>query len=373
MQTIEKDSESMEKDLIELNEDIESFFTSHVVAQLFIDTDFQLRKFTSRAKKIFKLDESHIDKSLEEVIENIGHEELGDKIEQAIHNKEELEYEIETSNQKWFQLNISPYSESKQEEVKGVILTFIDITEKIEYLQELERLNEAHENFISSVSRNLREPLLQITLHIQELEENQKKLADSMLGSMKKINSAVNDVSKFILEITDLIRSEERSEDELQKTNIDEIIEEIKLILKTKINETGANISTELNATEIQFPRKKLRSILYTLICNAIRYRSPERTPEITLKTETANDHVHITVMDNGNGIEKDRQEEIFKKPKRYPSGNRDTGVGLHMVKEMVCSNGGKIEIISSPGKGTTFYLYLKKENGVRKNSMEIN
>ncbi|MEX0720314.1 MAG: ATP-binding protein [Balneolaceae bacterium] len=359
-------------ELIQLNDEIESFFSNHIIAQLFVDADFILRKFTSRAQQQFDLLDEHLGEELEKVIKNIGYQDLDEKIQHVLDEKKEMELEIEAKGKKWYQLNISPYASSKQEEIKGVILTFIDITERIEYLQELERLNEEHESFIYSISNDLREPLLNVVLHIQDLEDVHNEMTKKMFGTMKKINSAVNDMSDFILEITDFLRNGEGSEEEPQ-VNIEEILEDIKLILRKKLMETGTKITTELNAAEINFARKKIRSILYTLICNAVKYKAPDRSPRIFIKTEAAEDQIHITVQDNGIGISKDEQEALFKKPKKYPAENKSLGIGLHLVKKMINDAGGKIEVMSTPGKGSTFYVYLKRNSYTRKEPIEKN
>lgn len=366
------EQEIKEKRTIQLHDDLESYFSNHIIAQIFIDADFLLRKFTSRAQKIFNLNDEHIDLEFEEVANIIGFHELKDKIQQVIETKQEQELEIESRDEKWYQLNIAPYTVKREEEARGAILTFIDVTERIEYLKELEKLNEDHEKFISSVSRDLREPLLSVTLLIQDLEDYQKEMTDKIFSTMKKINSSVNEVSKFILEITDMIRSEE-SDQGVCKVDLEKILEEIKLILKKKISESGAEIITDFETVEITFPRKKIRSILYTLICNAIKYKSPDRTPQIVIKSKMVNNHVHISIEDNGVGMPTDVQEKIFQKQKKYTSKDNGPGVGLSMIKKMINNRGGKIELMSTPGKGSIFYLYLKQDTSASHESIEIN
>lgn len=365
------ETEKKEKTSIQLSDDLESFFSNHIIAQIFIDADFLLRKFTVRAQKLFNLTEDQIGLHFDEFSNKIGIEELKENIQQVLHSKHEQELEIESGNEKWYQVNIAPYTAGNQEEVKGAILTFIDVTERIEYLNELENLNEDHEKFISSVSRDLREPLLNITLLIQDLEDYQKEMTDKIFSTMKKINTSVNEVSNFILDITDLIRCEQ-SQEEVQKVDLEKILEEVKLILKKKISETDANIIIDLETPQIAFPRKKLRSILYTLVCNAIKYKSPHRTPEIVIKSKTANNHVHLSVEDNGLGIARDEQEKIFQSKKKSPSSNKGPGVGLYMVKKMITNRNGKIELMSTPGEGSTFYIYLKNDHHQR-DTAEIN
>ena len=93
---------------------------------------------------------------------------------------------------------------------------------------------------------------------------------------------------------------------------------------------------------------------------NAIKYKAPDRVPEILIKTEKLNDHILLSVKDNGRGIAEDKQEIIFSRYTRLTDDVEGTGVGLFIVKRMVEDGGGKIEVESSLGEGSTFKVYLK-------------
>ena len=111
---------------------------------------------------------------------------------------------------------------------------------------------------------------------------------------------------------------------------------------------------------EIAFSRKKLRSILYNLVSNAIKFKSPERKPEIFIKTTRDKDYIIISVKDNGIGIDASKHETIFSKYFRMENAIEGSGVGLYLVKEIVKNSEGKILLKSQPGKGSEFKVYLK-------------
>ncbi|MEX0608819.1 MAG: PAS domain-containing protein [Balneolaceae bacterium] len=365
-------SEKPPENLIELSKEIESYFSNHIIAQLFVDADLILRKFTSRAQQQFNLQETDIGKEVEYLSGKIRYENLEKDILEALENNQHSEWEIETEDEKWYQLNITPYAKD-QGKVIGVILTFFDITERVEYLEELERLNQEHESFINTISNDLREPLLNVVLHIQEMEDIHKEMSKKMFATMKDITTSVNKMSDFILEVSDFLKKQKKGKEGVKEIDVEEVLEEITLILKKKMKEMGANITTDLKATRIQFPRKKMRSILYTLICNGLKYQVPGREPEIYIKTESADNHMHITVRDNGRGMDEEKQKKLFQKPKKYPMEGDELGVGLCLVKKMVVESGGKIEVISKPDEGTTFYLYIKNQGYDSNEILEIN
>lgn len=358
--------EQNSKKLIPLNDELAHYFSNNIIAQLFVDANLTLRKFSSRAQKIFKLTDEHINQHVDDIPEFIQFQDLKNNIQEVLETTQDREHELEARNGKIYQVNIAPYFIPNEEKVKGVIVTFIDVTERITYLKELERLNEDHESFIYSVSHDLREPLLNVVLLIQDLEDTHNELSGKMFDIMKRITASVNDMSEFILELTDLIRSEDDQE-ESRHLDFEDVLDDVLLVLKNRIAESEAVISTDIHVTDLYFPRKNLRCILYNLISNAIKYKHPDRPPEISVKTEMADEHVHITVRDNGIGMSEDQIEHLFTKFSRSPNDPKGLGVGLYIVKKMITNNGGKIEVVSTPGKGTTFYIYLKKEGQIKR------
>jgi two-component system phosphate regulon sensor histidine kinase PhoR len=95
------------------------------------------------------------------------------------------------------------------------------------------------------------------------------------------------------------------------------------------------------------------------IVENAIKYcKSP---PEINIHLKSNNRIVVINISDNGIGIAKDQQTQIFEKYYRVPTGdvydNNGFGLGLYHVKNIVAKMKGKIKVSGSKGKGTTFSL----------------
>jgi two-component system phosphate regulon sensor histidine kinase PhoR len=149
-----------------------------------------------------------------------------------------------------------------------------------------------------------------------------------------------------------------KSKDEL--LNFENILEDVNLALLDNIQETGAEISIDLDVTEITFSRRKLRSVVYNLISNAIKFRSPDRKPEIFIKTERQGNFIILSIKDNGMGIDPEKHEEIFSKYYRVSRTIEGSGIGLYLVKELVTNAGGKIVVESRVDKGTEFKIYLK-------------
>ena len=118
-------------------------------------------------------------------------------------------------------------------------------------------------------------------------------------------------------------------------------------------------ITSEIDISQITFSRRKLRSIIYNLLNNSIKYKSPARRPEITIKTTLQGDYIVISIKDNGIGIESGKHEAIFSKYYRLDNSLEGSGIGLYLVRELVINSGGKILLESQPDKGTEVSIYL--------------
>ena len=96
--------------------------------------------------------------------------------------------------------------------------------------------------------------------------------------------------------------------------NFEHILEDVRLTLNENIIESGARIKSEINVSEMIFSRRKLRSILYNLVNNAIKFRSPLRNLEILVSTRQEKEFIVISVKDNGIGIDPSQFDSIFRK-----------------------------------------------------------
>ena len=166
----------------------------------------------------------------------------------------------------------------------------------------------------------------------------------------------------IITELTDAGKLEHKYKAHEELLSFENILEDVRLTLALQIKESGAIIKSEINVSEIRFSRRKLRSIVYNLVNNAIKFRSAATVPQIFIKTSREGDFITILVKDNGLGIDAAKQEAVFSKYFRVENAIEGTGVGLYLVKEIVNNSGGKVLLKSEPGKGSEFTVMLKAE-----------
>jgi two-component system phosphate regulon sensor histidine kinase PhoR len=348
------------KKLIALNDELENYFRNTIIPQLFVDADLILRKFTPPAMKQFNLANSDSGKPLADIKENLRFPTIIDNIQHVIDCNEVLEKEIQTNDFRWYQMNIIPYVIAKTKKTNGVIITFVEITTRIQDLKEQERLIAEHETLLDTISHDIKTPLSSLVLTIDMLKKVPSEDSTRFQSILKIVENGITKIKDIIVELTDARKEENRYKVEEELLSFEHILEDVRLTLAGTIEESGATINSEINVSEITFSRRKLRSIIYNLVNNAIKFKCTDCKPEIFIKTTTEEEFIVISVKDNGIGIDPSKQEAIFSKYFRLENAIEGSGIGLYLVKEIVNTAGGKISLESEPGKGSEFKIYLQ-------------
>ena len=222
-------------------------------------------------------------------------------------------------------------------------------------ITELSIQNNQMNDFASITSHNLRSPAANITSLISMVDEN-SKLEDykNIFEMLKKVSINLNETLNHLLEILSIKKNKII---EKEMIILDEIFIKTTETLQGEILISEAEIESDFNtAPQIEFPRIYIESIFHNLISNALKYRSPERKPKITVRTEVKDNQILLSVKDNGLGIDLVKHggkmfgmHKVFHK---HPDAN---GIGLFMTKAQIESLGGKISVKSEVNSGTTF------------------
>ena len=350
------------QELIEHNDELENYFRNTIIPQLFVDGELKLQKFTPPAMKQFSLSAGDIGKPISEIKDNFRFPSIVDKIDQVIKSNEILEKEIQTTDLRWYQMNIIPYVKMRDNRTNGVIITFVEITMRINDLKEQEKLIADHEILLDTISHDIKNPLSNLVMAIElfkDVSPNDKREFNALL---KIVDTALTKMHKLITELTEVRKNEHKYKAQEELLNFEHILEDVRLTLSDNINAANAIITSEINISEITFSRRKLRTIIYNLINNAIKFKATDRQPKIVVTTSKKNDFIVISVKDNGIGIDKSKFDAIFSKYYRLENAIEGSGIGLYLVKEIVSNTGGKVLVKSELDKGTEFQVYLKAE-----------
>jgi len=363
LHTINADYQVKNKELLEINDDLNNYFRSNVNGQLFINNDLLLMKFSPGAVKQINLLETDIGRPLSNISTNIKFETIIEDIKQVLNEGTVITKEIETNNGKWYQIMTMPYIQLVDQKRNGAIVTFNDITElKSAQVQldrknsSLVRINADLDNFVHTASHDLLAPLANIEGSIGVM--NLIKIADPDLSkflaiinaSVKKFRRLINDISVVARIEGDMLS--------MEMVDMEEVISNIEWSLEGRIRKTGAVITKNLEVKNVLFSKKNLRSIIYNLVANGIKFTG-DTSPVIHISVTKNNDNIMLSVSDNGIGIAPHQVEIIFSIYGRLNKELEGQGIGLYLAKKIIDSVDGHIAVKSEVGKGSTFTIFL--------------
>ena len=297
-------------------------------------------------------------------------------------NLYEIEYRMKRFDgiYKWFLARAQPLRDESGKILKW-FGTCTDIQEQREMLEELERtkeelrvsnkdlsnsidelsrINQELDNFVYSASHDLKAPLNNLEGLVALLEPSEESEPEQV-QILQMIGKSVGQFKEVVNDMTFMAQTAKENHG-MNNVDFPFLLSEIKNDLTHLINSTCTVINLDLEIKYIQYPRKEIRSILFNLISNGIKYKHPGRSPEITVRTKVNTEEILIEVEDNGSGIEAGYLPELFDKYFRITSTIEGSGLGLFIVKRMVENRGGRIEVTSRVGKGSLFSVFLKPE-----------
>jgi PAS domain S-box-containing protein len=230
--------------------------------------------------------------------------------------------------------------------------------------EQLTRVNVDLDNFIYAASHDLRTPINNIEGLLQALLE-ELPLVVQQDGEVHRILLMMQDsIDRFTTTVYHLTEVSKLQKEFGQPTVFVELlpmVQGVALDLAPLIQETAAQIQFDIPADlSISFSEKNLRSVVYNLLSNALKYHAPHLPPRIHLRARREADWVVLEVQDNGLGITPDNQDQLFTMFQRFHDHVPGNGVGLYMIKKIVENMGGWIEVQSTPGQGSTFMVYFK-------------
>ncbi|AMQ90663.1 sensor histidine kinase [Marinobacter sp. LQ44] len=230
--------------------------------------------------------------------------------------------------------------------------------------------NEELEQFAFVASHDLREPLRKLLSFTQLLmsgkygnfDQRGEQFVSYIRDAATRMETLINSLLAYSRVTT------QNSEHEYVLVN--ELFEETERDLQLRIEESHATIHKEITG-EIKGNKAQLRQLAQNLVSNALKYRSPDASPVITIKGGAISDDTYrLTVSDNGIGFDPQYKDQIFEVFKRLHgrSEYEGTGMGLAICKKVVERHGGIITADSEVGKGSTFQIDLPLSKSKRGN-----
>jgi signal transduction histidine kinase len=255
----------------------------------------------------------------------------------------------------------------------ATLLTFIDVTASVNVARALTERNEALERasrlrdeFVHHVSYELRSPLTNVIGFAQllgdetvgTLNPRQRDYTDHILRSSEALLAIVND----ILDLASIDTGSLELSPEM--VDIRSTIDAAMRGIEDRLAEASLTVDIDVPADIGSFEAdgKRIRQILFNLLSNAVGFSSPGQS--IRILARKREDEVLFEVKDEGRGIPPEVKARIFERFESHTLGTRHRGVGLGLsiVRSFVELHGGRINLVSAPGQGTTVTCIFPSE-----------
>jgi|ERR1035437_9282766 two-component system phosphate regulon sensor histidine kinase PhoR len=226
------------------------------------------------------------------------------------------------------------------------------------------QLSQIRADFISNVSHEIRTPLALISVYIETILLGRVK-SDKLKEYYQIIYQETGRLTGIVNKILNFSRIEERKyKYNFGNLNLNEVVANVLQRFDYHLKTHNFEVHVELDKTlpEISGDREALYEVLINLVDNAIKYSFDEKYISVTTgKDKTM---VYLEITDKGIGIPEEQQKYIFDKFFRVTDGEVQnvggSGLGLAIVKHIMEGHNGKINIVSSPGKGSAFRLLFQ-------------
>lgn len=208
------------------------------------------------------------------------------------------------------------------------------------------------------IAHNLLSPIANIKMLVDNLktsEENdmQDAFLDLLSSSCMELDETLADLKAIASKTTNSIHN-----NEIETCYFRDILDKIIELKRPIITNKNATIERDFNVQHMSIQRVGLFAIMEELINNALQFTDPTRTPVIKVSTYEGKDFITLSVQDNGLGMDLNMvKSQLFMFRKIFHRGFNTKGIGLNITKYQVESLGGRIDVESTPGEGTTFFV----------------
>ena len=242
--------------------------------------------------------------------------------------------------------------------IKGVVIVISNITQ-------FKRIELIKSQFVSMVAHELKTPLAAVQGFINVILDDSLNVSDEQRSDyLKRSVIRLNSLKDLVNDLLDISRMELKTKHrEIESIDIEEIITSTVQLLELETEKRKLTIVTEIepNIPKINADQNEITRLITNLLSNAIKYNKENGKIYITAKVQDS--YLKIIIKDSGIGMKPEEKNrlfnEFFRAKNEKTRGISGTGLGLTIVKRIVDSYHGKIEVESEYGLGTSFIINL--------------
>lgn len=266
----------------------------------------------------------------------------------------------------WHQTIKVPFHRGTSNE-ESVLSIVTDITERkqkeLELSETLDIIGEQNQrltNFAHIVSHNLRNHAgnISMLLSLYDPDESEKEKAETI----EYLKKASDNLNESIADLNEIVDKQQTTISQKKIVNLKKYVDKTKEILTSEILTNNVKIIESIPENlSFEYNPAYLESVILNMISNAIKYRNPNVEPIVEIKAYEEEGHIFFEISDNGLGIDLKRHgKKLFGMYKTFHGNENAKGIGLFITKNQIDAMGGRINVESEPGKGTTFKIRFK-------------
>jgi two-component system phosphate regulon sensor histidine kinase PhoR len=219
-------------------------------------------------------------------------------------------------------------------------------------------------SFVSNVTHELKTPIALIRLAVETLEMRRYSSPEEGARFLHSIGRETEKLAQLVDNVLDFARLESgRPVFQLRRIDMADVARDALETFRPRLEDQGFKVEVEIPAQlpPVMGDARALTQCLLNLLDNAVKYSRDRR--ELRISAGTREGRVMVSVADRGIGIPAGDQHRVFEKFVRLDSGLvhdvKGTGLGLALVNQIMRAHHGRVELVSTPGAGSTFTLVL--------------
>jgi two-component system, chemotaxis family, CheB/CheR fusion protein len=343
--------------------DLQNILYSTNVATLFLDTSLNIRFFTPATKLLFNIIPGDVGRPIADLNSLAADEALATDALTVQRTLAPIEREIEARNGAWYVRRVMPYR-TLEGGVEGVVITFVDITEKrlaTEALEAAKRqaqlANVAKSRFLAAASHDLRQPLQTLALLQGLLAKTLKgEKAQKLITRFDETLSAMSAMLNALLDINEIEAGTVRAE--MVTFPLNDLFDRLREEFGYRAHSQRLELHVVPCGLSIHSDPVLLEQVIRNLLANALKYTDRGK---VLLGCRRREGKLSIEIWDTGIGIPNEELDAIFEEYHQVGNAARERsrglGLGLSIVKRLGILLDHRVSVRSRLGKGSVFAI----------------